>query len=87
VALVPPVVALAQEQPPAEERAEDADGARGAAVVGMVVNQHPADAVRVVDQNPVTPKEDGGDDILLIGSLRPDGQRVFAVSGEDLILG
>src|SRR3954471_22916644 len=58
------IVALAQEQPLADDRAENADGGGGAAIIGMVVNQHPADAVGVVDQNPVAPEEGGGDDIL-----------------------
>ena len=74
--LVLPGRTLRQEQPVAEDRAQDADAGRGAAVIGVVVDQHPLDAVGVADQEAGPPHERARDDVELVGRLAPGRDRV-----------
>ncbi len=82
--LVAPLLALAQEQPVADDGPEDAEGRGGAGVVLRVVDQHALDAGRVVGEDRALAEEGARQRHLLVGRPPPDGENVGAHRHEQL---
>ena len=81
--LVAPVLALAEQQALAGDRAQDADRGRRAAVVRMIVDQHAMDRVRRIEQHLAAAQEAADQDILLVCRLGPHGQRIGADGAQE----
>ena len=65
--LVPPILAGAQQQTLAQQRAQDADAGRGATVISRIVDQDMLDARGPAYDDQLAAKEFAEDDILLEG--------------------
>src|SRR6478735_5900041 len=76
--LMPPDRSLAGEQPLAEQRLEDPEGGAGSAIGLRVIHENMADRLRGIEQYRGAAEEAADDDLLLIGTLRPDPEIVGA---------
>ena len=77
-----PVLALAEQQAHAGDRAEDADRGRRAAVVRGIIDQHAVDRVRRVEQHVAAAQDTTNQHVLLVGRLGPHRQRIGADGAE-----
>ena len=83
--LMPPFLALAQEKAAADDRTQDANAGRRAAIVGGIVDQDMMNGLGRVEQNALPAQEPVDQDVLLIGPLRPHGERIAAQGPQEAI--
>ena len=81
-ALVAPGGALADQQAVAQQRAQDAQRPGGARVGALVVDEHPADRLGLVEDEAGAAQEPAAGDGLLVGAPREADQPVVADRGE-----
>ncbi len=83
-ALLPPILAPAQQQPLAEQRAQDADAGGGAAVIRRIVDQDMLDAGGPAHDDLPATEDAAKDDVLLEGLRRKDADRVVAQRAREI---
>jgi len=86
-ALVAPVLTLGEEQAIADDGAQDTDRRRRAAIIPDVVDQHVVDRIRAVQHEALAAEKRLHHDVVLIGHLRKDLERVGADRLEESIPG
>ncbi|GJE42555.1 hypothetical protein AEGHOMDF_1727 [Methylobacterium soli] len=81
-ALAAPHLPLADQQPVAQNRAQDPDRGRGAGVIGLVVDEDVADRVRIAEGEGVPPEDAPRHDRVRVGAPGPAADAVGAQSRE-----
>jgi hypothetical protein len=84
-ALVSPILAFAQQQPVANDWAEDADAGGRARIIACVLDQDPMDRLRCVEQEALAAETGDGQHVLFVGTPRPDLKCIGARGDKEAI--